>query len=370
MQIVQARGREIPVVTRHKRYTPERARAEALFVKPVQTTKPRVLEDAPKMSIKAPAKSIAVDEIEHQKVFRLVSERRFEDAARIAARLINGGREEGFYIVDGADLTKATAWHKGWVTDKTVRANVHYITPARAQVLLMNNLSNRNVKAANLAKIMRDIADGRFVLNGETLIIADDGTVNDGQHRCFSILLTGIQVESLVASGLTKQSMRTIDIGIKREAKDRLAIAGVSNYVVLSALSSLAFELTNNRKPTPSESEDFYFDNADGFQLALSACGTGFKGIGQAPMAAASFYLLRNGEDVDVIRTFFASVRTGEMLTKRDPRMVLRRAIFEDGKKVKLPREKWVSAFVAHFEKYKQRRSMTDLVFDVPLNWN
>jgi len=87
-------------------------------------------------------------------------------------------------------------------------------------------------------------------------------------------------------------------------------------------------------------------------------------------MAAASFYLLRNGEDVDVIRTFFASVRTGEMLTKRDPRMVLRRAIFEDGKKVKLPREKWVSAFVAHFEKYKQRRSMTDLVFDVPLNWN
>ncbi|WP_374833983.1 hypothetical protein [Paenochrobactrum pullorum] len=370
MQIVQARGREIPVITKKRTVPVNTARraAEELFKR-----KPSAMERQA-----AIRKGLAIkivldpkDETEHEKVFRLVREQKFEEAARIAARLINAGKETGFYIFEGThEFTKSVNWHQDWVADKEVRANVHYITPARAQVLLMNNPNNRNVKAANLASIMRDIVGGRFKLNGETLIIADDGTVNDGQHRCFSVLLTNTQIESLVASGVTKQSMRTVNIGMKREAKDRLAIAGVSNYVVLSAMAALVFELTFGRKPTPSESEDYYFDHAEAFQAALSCCGAGFKGIGQAAMGAAAFYLLRTGYAGEHIKAFFAAVRTGEMLTKRDARMVLRRAIFDADKKVKLSRDKWVSAFVAHFEKHQQRKSLSDITFDITLDWS
>lgn len=116
MQIVQARGREIPVTTRSKRYTPERARAEALFHKPAAVAKPRILEDAPKV---AATRLVAVEETEHDKVFRLVREGKFEDAARLAARLINVGQVTGFFIYGKSpEFTKASEWHQRLVRDE------------------------------------------------------------------------------------------------------------------------------------------------------------------------------------------------------------------------------------------------------------
>ncbi|NKC28976.1 hypothetical protein HED52_19500 [Ochrobactrum ciceri] len=202
MQIVQARGREIPVTTRSKRYTPERARAEALFHKPAAVAKPRILEDAPKV---AATRLVAVEETEHDKVFRLVREGKFEDAARLAARLINVGQVTGFFIYGKSpEFTKASEWHQRLVRDGDARANVHIISPERAQILLMHNIGNRRVNAANLAAIMRDIATHRFDLNGESIVVCQDGTVNDGQHRTLGVLLTGQPIESVVSYGVTR----------------------------------------------------------------------------------------------------------------------------------------------------------------------
>ncbi|WP_025091043.1 hypothetical protein [Brucella intermedia] len=354
MQIVQARGREIPVTTRSKRYTPERARAEALFHKPAAVAKPRILEDAPKV---AATRLVAVEETEHDKVFRLVREGKFEDAARLAARLINVGQVTGFFIYGKSpEFTKASEWHQRLVRDGDARANVHIISPERAQILLMHNIGNRRVNAANLAAIMRDIATHRFDLNGESIVVCQDGTVNDGQHRTFGVLLTGQPIESVVSYGVTKESMRTVNIGRKRTGVDRLNIASIPNAVHMSAISNLAFEMYNGRAATPAEAQDYYFENQEHIVLANSLIGNPQKGLGSAAPGVAALHLLSLGANEDDIRHFFTAFRTGEMLKRRNPIYTLREALRE--KTVKWTRQQWTRGIVHHFLIWRAGRSL------------
>ena len=372
MQTVQARGREIPVMTRNKRYTPERARAEALFNKPAAAAKPRILEDAPKAAItsglatrSAAVKHASTNETEHDKVFRLVREGRFEEAARIAARLINADNDEGFFVYSGTpEFDKAIAWHRRMITDGEPHANVHIITSERAQILLLNNDGNRRVKALNLAKIMRDIAEGRFEINGESIIICKDGTVNDGQHRSFGVLLTGKPIETVVSYGVTKQSMRTVDIGDKRQAKDRLAIAGVNDYVRLSAIASFAFETYFDRSPTPSEVDDYFHDNRSQIEEAASAAGTPVKGAGPSVCGVAALHLLSLGFISNDINDFFRRVRNGEDMKRGNPALILHKALFNSEHKLKLSRESWLRAFVHHFISWKAGGKLREVVFN------
>lgn len=371
MQIVQARGREIPVTTRSKRYTPERARAEALFNKPAFIAKPRILEDQPKVATAGLAtRAIAVkpaspNETEHERVFRLVQERQFENAARIAARLINADNDDGFFVFGNTqEFDKAKAWHRRMIIDGEPHANVHIITPERAQILLLNNEGNRRVRSANLAKIMRDIADGRFEVNGESIIVCKDGSMNDGQHRSFGVLLTGKTIETVVSYGVTKRSMRTVDIGDKRQAKDRLAVAGIADYVRLSAIAAFAFETYNGRAPTPSEVDDYFHDNREKIEQAAAAAGTPVKGAGPSVCGVAALHLMAVGYGADDINEFFRKVRNGEDMKRGNPALLLHRALFNSEHKIKLSRENWLRAFVHHFVVWNAGGKLKAVVFD------
>lgn len=373
MQAVQSRGRDIPVVTRRRAFNP-RAAAEALFAKgdnPRSETKrePRILDDITRTPL--PINAGAIDaETEHQKTFRLAKEGKFEDAARTAARLVNGGDVSGFFVFGGnAAYRKCEDAFNRAVLDaqSDPASGVFDLSPNLAQIMLSRNDGNRRVKAGNLNRLMRDISAGRFVLNGETIIVSANGEVNDGQHRCLAVLLTGRTVKTVMTFGVSRESMRTVDIGEKRQAKDRLGIAGISDYVRLSAIASLAFSVYNGRAATPPEADDYFRANREIIERGASATTTNMKGVGPAAAGVAAMHLLRMGFAEADIRDFFAKVRSGEMLSKNDPRMTLHRAIFVDKYKQKLHREDWLRAFVHHFIALKGGRKPTELQYTKPL---
>lgn len=355
MQIVQARGREIPVVTRHKRYTPERARAEALFNKPATVAKPRILEDAPKMtaSVALPVKVAAVkpaspNETEHEKVFRLVREGLFEEAARLAARLINSGNDEDFFIHAGtAAYRNAEEWFENRVQSgiSSPTSGFEIITPEKAQVLLLSNSGNRKVRASNIALVMRDIASGRWEKNGETLIVSVDGRLNDGQHRNFAILLTQTAIETAMAFGLTRESIATVDIGVKRTGGDRLGFLEIKNYSRIAAIISIAYKILAGRSATESEKVYFYRDNADHLQKCANLANNLPRGAQGANFGAAALILLRQGAPEDSLSDFFAEIR-GSLLpkSKNSPALKLRELLL--ARSFKAPADKQIYTIV------------------------
>lgn len=379
--------------------------AEALFTKRAaapEVRKPRILEDTSKpvvvetrtrrslLGLRPAQSASTVDHAvtaialsagndngglpptEYQKVSAMVAAGLYEQAAKLAAKLINADGEAGFFTYGStAEFRLVDAWVKRQIHEGTKCRISEFceLTPELAQILLTSNKGNRRVNAANLGAIMRDMAQGRWAANGETVIVSKDGMLNDGQHRCFGAIITGSCIETAVAFGVDRDSIATVDIGRKRTGADRLGIGGVTNYVLMSAVSSLVIQMKSNRSPTPAETDAFFFEKRELIESACAASGTNMKGVGPSPAGAAAAYLISIDHRPADIAAFFAAVRSGEMMPKRDPRMVLHRSIFNSQYKVKMSRDNWVRAFVAHFIAHKNNKTMSSLTSDVTLTW-
>jgi hypothetical protein len=89
--------------------------------------------------------------------------------------------------------------------ENQITAVVETITPEMAQNYLDANHENqRPLKNARIKKYAEDIANNMWLLNGESIIIADDGTILDGQHRLSAIVLANKSVEIMVVKGIPK----------------------------------------------------------------------------------------------------------------------------------------------------------------------
>ena len=308
---------------------------------------------------------------EHSRVINLIAEGDIKQAARIAARLINSGNDGGFFAYGGSlQFEAAKAEYDRFVLRQDSEgATVVSITPEFAQILLLNNEGNRRVNAQNLEDIMRDMIGGNWAMNGESLVLSREGRLNDGQHRSYASLLTGLTFRTALSFGVDRATIGTMNIGRKRTGSDRLGIAGITNSISMAALSTLVFEMINKRKPTAAETDAFYQDNEQELIAANTSCGDNMKGVGRAAAGAAALYLIQHGYAADEVKQFFASIRSGEMMAKRDPRMVLHKAIFDSRMKIKLSRENWVAAFVEHFVALKNGKMLSAPSFQMKLDW-
>lgn len=365
MQTVMARGRSIPVEMRRRAFNPRRE-AEALFKKPVNSNAPHTLEDVSKESIEAAVANLLppeppvtpitpAEETPHQKVFRLVGERKFEEAARLAAKLINVGDIEPFFVYSDAATRRARDWFDGSVVSarRSISTSVQNITPEHAQVLLQNNPRNRRVKPASLANLMRDIFGGDWEVNGETIIVLRNGNVGDGQHRCWASLLTGTPFKTAMTFGVLDAALATIDIGEKRTAADRLVMRGQPDAVVVAATAATLFEVENGRAGSPAEVDKYVANNAAEIHAGIGARGsTNIKGVGPSASAAAATILLGMGAPTVKIKEFFKAVRTAEMTKSGNAARTLHLALFPTStgqKPLRLKRAAMVALLVNHY---------------------
>lgn len=322
-----------------------------------------------------PANDTAVKapETDHARVFRLVAEKKYEAAAFLAARLINSGQADGFFIYGtGNTARRAQNWFDDQViaSRKSVITVVQNITPELAQVVLSNNSHNRRVNVGNLARLMRDIASGRWDLNGQTIGVARTSRVNDGQHRCFAVLLTGISIKSAVVFGVSEDSMGTVDIGRKRTGADRLSIAGEKDAIIVAAVAALDFEVRYGRAPTSVEVDEYYAENATEIRAAVRARGQNVRGIGPTAAAVAALYLLKNGYQADSIRKFFATVKEAENTKNGNAARTLHKALFPTGRDaspLRMKRDEWVATLYHHYSAWVRNQRVDAPIKGKPL---
>jgi hypothetical protein len=96
------------------------------------------------------------------------------------------------------------------------------LTPALAKLLLDSNPENRKISPWLVRQMVRDIKNGRWALNGETLIVALSEELNDGQHRCQAVIDADKSIRTMITFGVERESRFTIDTGQKKSIGDHL----------------------------------------------------------------------------------------------------------------------------------------------------
>lgn len=122
------------------------------------------------------------------------------------------------------------------------KPEVMTITPETAQAWASLNTRNRNVRYNRVAQLARDMKAGKWMLNGESIKIAADGTILDGQHRIYACIQAGVPFETVVIRGLPLEAQDTIDTGVARRMADQLTIRGEVSANLLAAITRWAFK--------------------------------------------------------------------------------------------------------------------------------
>ncbi|MFD7919468.1 hypothetical protein ACFV3R_09605 [Streptomyces sp. NPDC059740] len=111
------------------------------------------------------------------------------------------------------------------------------VTPSLArQWLEHRNRRNRRLRPRVVATYARDMSQGRWMENGETIKFASDGTLLDGQHRLEAVITSGRTVRVLVVEGLPLAAQQTMDAGARRTTGDALSLQGERGTTVLAAV--------------------------------------------------------------------------------------------------------------------------------------
>ena len=117
-----------------------------------------------------------------------------------------------------------------------MKTEIVTITPAMAEKWLKGTTSgNRPVRRTHVKSIAAQIEKGQWQLNGESIIVDDNGNIVDGQHRLLAIIHAGKSVDSIVVRGVNPDSFKTIDSGATRQAGDVLTLSGYKSGKALAA---------------------------------------------------------------------------------------------------------------------------------------
>lgn len=110
--------------------------------------------------------------------------------------------------------------------DTKLKPRQEVITPERARELLKGNTHNRLVRNAHVDFLASEIAGGRWVVQGDSIKIAPDGTVVDGQHRLLAIIQANAAIETFVIYDYPLALQPSIDIGGSiRTVPDQLGLS-------------------------------------------------------------------------------------------------------------------------------------------------
>lgn len=220
------------------------------------------------------------------------------------------------------------------------RTGVMTITPEQAaDILAQRNTHNRTVSALHVDRLARDMTNGDFLMNGDAIRFASDGTLLDGQHRLAACVKSGVTIRTVVVWNLPAEAQATMDDGNKRTMAHVLQLDGKGSHAktVASILRRVIMlergSLTNTSlSPTKAEMSAYLEAHPEITDAAMVAdqvrnarsirCAASTLGIAYYLFAAKS------RRDADA---FFEQLRTGIGLEAGSPVLALRNRLSTDG---------------------------------------
>ena len=214
------------------------------------------------------------------------------------------------------------------------------ITPEIANRLLEVNDCNRPVKPRLVSRIEHDILNNQFRLNGEPIIVSEDGRLNDGQHRLMAIIAANKTAESFMTFGVPRDSRFTVDMGDMRTTIDFLKMNTVVNARDASIVAKNLFAYRNHlshQQQKQGIGKQDVIDEYNRQRAAIDAAIARFvqesfmRSTKTVPAVAASYVIIANSRATAPVKreAFFAKLSIGANLDPASPILHLRSKLLE-----------------------------------------
>jgi hypothetical protein len=234
---------------------------------------------------------------------------------------------------------------------------VETLTSTIAQDQMRRNIRNRPVAWVTVMDYARDMRAHRWPVNGETIKIATDDQINDGQHRMLGLIQAAnpstplrsidqalaihipvdVAIRSWVIRGLPPETQDTVDQGVKRKMAHQLAIHREENPANLAVVARWAWRWLRGMRqeggsgPKPTLAEQMEFINAEPRLRMAAAFATEARSDFNLirPGVWGMAWLMFNGANTIAAELFLTQVRFGENLSVGDPAMTLRNRLIK-----------------------------------------
>jgi hypothetical protein len=213
-----------------------------------------------------------------------------------------------------------------------VTTQIIELTPALARVLLERNTGNRGIIESVLNSYVRDIESGDWSFNGQTVIVADDGMLNDGQHRCTAVVLANKSIMTVLVIGVPRGTRMTLDQGRQRRASDYLSMDGHINTSLLASTSGFVLLYWSrgtlfgggSNKATKTEIRRFVEGHPEITDSVAFVQIKGADAYGGRSILAFCHYVFSQRAGRAAADDFIRSIVVGDSLRSRDPLLYCR----------------------------------------------
>jgi hypothetical protein len=132
------------------------------------------------------------------------------------------------------------------------------ITPEVATAILTRNVQNRRIRTSTVTKYAKNMADGLWIFNGDTISFSSDGNLFDGQHRLLACVRSKKTIETIVVFGVDQSANPTKDTGLRRTGQDTLTWLTVPNASAIKPIVRWVTLINQGRVTTRAS-----FDNIE-----------------------------------------------------------------------------------------------------------
>lgn len=212
-----------------------------------------------------------------------------------------------------------------------MKTEVVTIDPQGAEELLGHNINNRGVKRRIVMTYADDMTKGRWKLAGAPIVLADDGTLLDGQHRLLAVIESGCRIEFLLIHGVKRDVQPVIDTGAKRTFGDVLTMRGETHAMSLAAITKIVacwdFDEglpSSNATPSNTALIEFLGQHPELRDVARRAASWKTQIRGIRPAAFGAFVWLIEQIDQEDAEAFVAQFISGADLSEGSPILALR----------------------------------------------
>lgn len=223
---------------------------------------------------------------------------------------------------------------------KTPIAEVVTLTPVLASLLLERNSANRPISKTGKNEIKQDIASGRFVFNGESIIVSDTGILNDGQHRCLNVLETGIPIQTVIVFGPKEETRFSVDSGKSKTVSNYLSMKGRKYTHILGAAVNFIIQWKTrgcleqgNAYARPSKQA--ILEGAEqlrGIDASVEFMSPAMKSVGSHAVLAFCHYAFWKASSRENADHFMTKLLEGDGLKKGDPILYCRNRLLSMGR--------------------------------------
>lgn len=250
-----------------------------------------------------------------------------------------------------------------------ISAGVVAITPAMAEELLKDNLDNRNIRPAYINKVATDIQNGRWKVNGETIIIAKDGSLNNGQHRLLAVIKTGITISTVIVYGIERESRDTVDIGNTRTVGDFLSMESIPNANVGATIAGQLLRWENGVESLKGKSSvdskpailDYFHSHREEIEAGIKvthANQVSVRHLGGEPFIGFTWILLARKAGADTASDFWGQIISGANLREGSALLCIRNRFMRD---TSMPRAQRIELLFRAWNAWRENRDVRTL---------